>query len=503
MRDGMEFLTFFFAHMGGLLLTMDDQPPSRITPTSRPDVDSIDKPANQAITHEAQNTESPAVVPQSIEAQLHAYAHFGVRLGLESIQQLLAKLGDPHEQVPVIHVAGSNGKGSVCAYLSAILTEAGYTVGRYTSPHLVSWTERICLNEQAIAPDVLETLLQIVGDAAHRMDPLPTQFEVLTAAAWLYFEQQQVDVAVMEVGLGGRLDATNMVDYPLVSIITSISREHWQRLGNTLGEIAWEKAGILKLGCPAVIGQLPPEAASVIHRRAAELECVATFPPPAKDLGDGWVEYQGIEEYELDQDPGPTDNEDEVEILHLLKTIRYRLPLQGDIQRHNSALAIAAIQLLREQGWQISDEAIVAGIAKTQWPGRLQWVQWQGRNLLIDGAHNPASAAVLSQFLASHRANSPSVHFVIGMLSTKDHADVFTALLQPGDSLYLVPVPDHSTAPPADLAQLAQQVCPGLRHCQPYADLMPALTAATQQASPTELVVLCGSLYLLGYFLGQ
>lgn len=167
----------------------------------------------------------------AIDGLLQTFSHFGVRLGLDAIQQLLKNLGDPHEQVPIIHVAGSNGKGSVCAYLSTILTEAGYTVGRYTSPHLIDWTERICLNNQAIAPETLESILQEVVAAIQPDDLPPTQFEVITAAAWLYFAQQEVDVAVMEVGLGGRLDATNLCDYPLVSIITSISREHWQRLG--------------------------------------------------------------------------------------------------------------------------------------------------------------------------------------------------------------------------------------------------------------------------------
>jgi dihydrofolate synthase / folylpolyglutamate synthase len=454
----------------------------------------------------------------SIDALLQSFAQFGVRLGLESIQQLLKALDNPHEQVPVIHVAGSNGKGSVCAYLSAVLTEAGYTVGRYISPHLVNWTERICLNEQPISEEALEAVLRQVSAIAQSLDPVPTQFEVITAAAWLYFAQQEVDVAIMEVGLGGRLDATNVCDYPLVSIITSISREHWQRLGPTLADIAGEKAGILKPGCPAVIGALPPEAATVIHRRAAELECIATFPPAAKDLGNGWAEYQGIEEYELETD---SDDPEEGVMLHLLKTIRYPLPLQGAIQLYNSAVAIAALQLLREQGWQISDDAIAEGMAKTRWPARLQWVEWQGHRLLIDGAHNPASAAVLRQFLdesaqptTTTDANSVSVdapaeavplctHFVMGMLSTKDHADVFEALLRSGDFLYLAPVPDHSSAQPAELATLAEQVCPTLARCIPYEDVMAALEAAIANAQPKDVVVLCGSLYLIGHFLSR
>src|SRR6476646_9084330 len=199
----------------------------------------------------------------NVDALLNRFGHFGVHLGLERIQRLLAELGNPHQQVPIIHVAGSNGKGSTCAYLSAVLTEAGYRVGRYTSPHLVDWCERICLNEQPIAPEVLAQVLQQVEAAIAPDQPSPTQFEVITAAMWLYFAQQQVDIAVVEVGLGGRLDATNVCDRPLVSVITSISREHWQRLGPTIADIAGEKAGILKPNCPAVVGPLPPEAQAV------------------------------------------------------------------------------------------------------------------------------------------------------------------------------------------------------------------------------------------------
>jgi dihydrofolate synthase/folylpolyglutamate synthase len=437
----------------------------------------------------------------AIDTLLQSFNHFGVRLGLDSIQQLLHNLGNPHEEVLVIHVAGSNGKGSVCAYLSTILTKAGYRVGRYTSPHLIDWTERICLNDQAIAPEVLEATLQQVVAAIQPDDLPPTQFEIITAAAWLYFSQQEVDVAVMEVGLGGRLDATNVSDYPLVSIITSISREHWQRLGPTLADIAWEKAGILKPGCSAVIGQVPPEAAVVIHRRAAELGCVTTYPQPARDLGNGWAEYRGIEDYEL---PPSLLDLAETDRVQVLKTIRYQLSLQGAIQLHNSALAIAAIQVLRENGWQVSDAAIAEGIANTQWAGRLQWFTWHGRKLLIDGAHNPASAKVLREFvdtLPSSTTQNPPIHWVMGMLSTKDHGDVFQELLRSGDSLYLVPVPDHSTAEPAELAVLAQTICPDLAQCETFTDVKAALEVATHTANDHEQVVLCGSLYLLGHFL--
>ena len=427
----------------------------------------------------------------SIETFLKKFERFGVNLGLEAIQHLLAELGNPHDRVPIIHVAGSNGKGSVCAYLSSVLTEAGYRVGRYTSPHLVSWCERICICDRPISPEDLYQVLQQVEAAIHPDRPSPTQFEVITAAMWLYFAQQEVDVAVIEVGLGGRLDATNVCDQPLVTVITSLSLEHWQRLGPTLADIAREKAGILKPDCPAVIGQIPSEAAAVVNRRALALNCPTIYPQSAKNLGNGWAEYQGTEEYELKLETGEEGS------IELIKSFQYQLPLQGAIQLHNSALAIAALQLLRQEGWEFSDEAITDGIAKTQWAGRLQWFVYRDRQILIDGAHNPASAEVLRQFVDTLKRSS--IRWVMGMLSTKDHADVFKELLRSGDRLDLVPVPGHSSANPQELATLAKQICPDLADCRIHEDVFSALELALQK-SDQDLIVLCGSLYLIGDF---
>ncbi len=427
----------------------------------------------------------------SIDSFLEKFERFGVNLGLEAIQHLLAELDNPHDRVPIIHVAGSNGKGSVCAYLSAVLTEAGYRVGRYTSPHLVSWCERICIRDQPISPEKLHEVLQQVEAAIRPDRPSPTQFEVITAAMWLYFAQQKVDLAVIEVGLGGRLDATNVCDRPLVTVITSLSMEHWQRLGPTLTDIAREKAGILKSDCPAVIGQIPSEAAAVINRRVLALNCPTIYPKPAKDLGGGWAEYQGMEEYELKLETGEEGS------IELIKSFQYQLPLQGAIQLHNSALAIAALQLLRQEGWEFSDEAITDGIANTKWAGRLQWSTYKEHQILIDGAHNPASAEVLRQFV--NTLKSSSIHWVMGMLSTKDHADVFKELLRSGDRLSLVPVPGHSSANPQELAVLAKQICPELADCCVYENVFSALETAIEK-SGQDPIVLCGSLYLIGDF---
>jgi dihydrofolate synthase / folylpolyglutamate synthase len=406
---------------------------------------------------------------------LQQYERFGIDLGLDRILALLEKLGNPHHKVPIIHVAGTNGKGSVCAYLSSVLAAAGYRVGRYTSPHLVDWTERITLKDRPIEPDRLIDALHRVAAIIDPDQPSPTQFEVLTAAAWCIFSEAAVDIAIIEVGLGGRLDATNVCDRPLVSIITSLSLEHWQRLGPTLAHIAREKAGILKTGCPAVIGPLPPEAYIVVRQKVKELDCPVVWQSPAH-----WV-------------LGKT------EPWAIASDISYPLSLLGDVQLVNSSLAIAALKILRQQGWAISEAAIQTGMAQTQWLGRLHRTQWQDMDLLVDGAHNPAAAKALRQYVdATHRG---PVHWLMGMLSTKDHADIFEVLLREGDRLTLVRVPEHSSADPRQLADLAKGICPGLSTCDTAPDLKEGLkTLQTGSTIPAPLKVLCGSLYLVGEF---
>jgi dihydrofolate synthase / folylpolyglutamate synthase len=419
-----------------------------------------------------------------IDRLLAPFHQFGVNLGLSRIKTLLAAIGSPHRSVPIIHVAGTNGKGSVCAYLSSMLSAAGYKVGRYTSPHLVNWNERICIDNEPISNDLAVKILDRVITAIDPTNPVPTQFEIVTAAMWLYFAQSQVDIAVIEVGLGGRLDATNVIDRPLATIITSIDLDHWQQLGDTIAKIAGEKAGILKPNCPAIVGTLPPDAITVVTERIAALNCPATWVKPAVSIQQTrstletslssntlpWVEFSGIQ---------------------------YPLALLGEMQLTNSAIAIATIQILRQSGWKISDEAIATGMANTQWLGRIQWTTWDGCRLLIDGAHNPAAAIALRQYVDT--LNLP-ISWVMGMLSTKSHREIFQALLRPGDRLSLVPVPGHSSADTMELKDLARFICSDLGSIDTYPDLTQGLTAAIAH-STTHQPLLCGSLYLLGYFL--
>jgi dihydrofolate synthase / folylpolyglutamate synthase len=386
----------------------------------------------------------------------------GIRLGLERISNALALLGHPQEMVPAIHVAGSNGKGSVCAYVSSILQAAGYRVGRYNSPHLVSWNERICVDGQPIATDRFIELLHQVQETSP--EPL-TKFELLTATAWLHFARCPVDIAVIEVGLGGRLDATNVIQHPLVSVITSISREHWQQLGETLPEIAAEKAGILKANCPVVVGSLPATALAVIEAKAQILGCPLYYSVPARSVAPG---------------------------VAALGDFEYALPLVGDIQLHNSALAIAAIQALPAK-WTISESAIRQGIATTTWPGRLHQTTWQGREILLDGAHNPEAAIALRTY--ADRWQQP-ICWVLGMLNTKEHEPILRALLKPGDRLYLVPVNDELSMKPADLGAIVDALHLDVTVAC-FTDWQAGLNGAILRSEP---VVMAGSLYLLGDF---
>jgi dihydrofolate synthase / folylpolyglutamate synthase len=407
-----------------------------------------------------------------IDSLLQPFAKSGINLGLDRIHHLLSKLNNPHHYVPIIHVAGTNGKGSVCAYLSAVLTHCGYKTGRYISPHLVDWNERFCINNIPIDSDRLISLItQVINAIDDTFEP-PTIFEIITATAWLYFAQEKVDIAVIEVGLGGRLDSTNVCDRPLATIITSISLEHQEFLGDTLGKIAGEKAGILKAHVPAIIGQLPSEAIAVIQDKITELNCPAYFPESAQIIDNNLCEFQGL---------------------------KYKLPLKGQFQLANSTLAITTLKILQQQGWKISDDDIIKGIEKTQWLGRIQWIKWQNREILIDGAHNTEAAIALRQY--ADTLPQKSINWVMGMLATKDHENIFKALLKESDRLYLVPIPESKSAHPEKLAELAQNIYSELTEIKTFDHIETALIEIIKVTKNEEIIILCGSLYLLGYFL--
>jgi dihydrofolate synthase / folylpolyglutamate synthase len=417
---------------------------------------------------------SPKLANLSPAEYLASFDKFGIHLGLDRIYQLLVALGNPHQQIPVIHVAGTNGKGSVCAFLLSILQASGLRVGRYTSPHLMDWRERITINGEWISDqDLLEALEQVERAIAPEFPP--TQFEVITAAMWWYFAKQEVDMAILETGLGGRLDATNVCDRPLVSVITSIGLDHCQQLGNTLAEIASEKAGIIKRRCPVVVVENHPEVSATLQAKATDDDAPITLVNAAMRTATGAI-YQGFE---------------------------YALQLLGNHQLINSVVAIATVQSLREQGWQISDEAMRTGLANTQWSGRLQWVEFKlnGKSckILVDGAHNVAAAEYLRQFVNEAFPNHRK-RWVMGILNTKDQFGILKVLLDTDDLLFPVPVPSSATTSPQDLSEIASSLLKVKPY--PYESLNLGLEAAFDDQQ-NDVVILCGSLYLVGEFLSQ
>jgi dihydrofolate synthase/folylpolyglutamate synthase len=409
---------------------------------------------------------------------LYGLQRFGIKLGLENIRTLLTRLGHPERDFGILHVGGSNGKGSVAATLAEILVQAGYRVGLYTSPHLHSFTERIRVNGTAIAEDEVARLVAEIRSVA---DGVPaTFFEFTTALALLHFRRRQVDFVVLEVGLGGRLDATNAVT-PRLSVITPICRDHAEHLGGTLAAIAAEKGGIIKPGVPLVLGRQEPEALEVLLTRARQLAapvllCGRDFAPlPAA----GGFSYRG---------PG-------------LELAELQPGLAGIHQHDNLSVALAAAGLLREQGVDLPEAALRRGVAQVRWPGRLEW--WEGRRqVLLDGAHNEGGAKVLAAYLATLGAEG--IRWVVALKGDKRPDDILGPLLPLVTALYCTVPAAESAVPPEELRR--RGVAAGLTgsvHATPAA----AVAAALADRRGSEIVLVAGSLFLVAaareYLLNQ
>ena len=446
---------------------------------------------------------------------------FGLKLGLENTYKLAALAGNPQDQLRFIHVAGTNGKGSTCAMLESIYRAAGLRVGLFTSPHLVSFRERIQVNRQLISEEEVVRLVAnlreqsragvppaqepergLDGDAtvesrrtltgSGRQEPCsvspapsdgrdacPTFFEFVTVLALRYFAEQHCDVVIWETGLGGRLDATNIVT-PLASVITNIQFDHQKWLGSTLAEIAAEKAGIIKPGVPVITATDAPEALEVIAKSAREKHALIIKVGQASSLP--WA--------------GGTT----------------ALPLLGEHQRLNAVLAVATVRVLQNQ-IAVSDEVIQRGLETVQWPGRLQLVTTtSGQTFLLDGAHNTAGAAALREALLGGtidralpvrpvsakgagdicRQDAGST-LILGVLEDKDWRQICEMLAPLAQRILLVPVPSERTAPP----ELLRDACAAIN---PTAQTIacPSLADALKQTFNDPFVILTGSLYLVG-----
>jgi dihydrofolate synthase / folylpolyglutamate synthase len=400
----------------------------------------------------------------------------GIRLGLESARDLLARLGDPQLRIPTVLVAGSNGKGSTSALLAAMATAAGYRTGLYTSPHLERVEERLSLDGRLIATERLAELLERLVDIAEReTGSPPTYFEALTVAAFLWLAEEQVDLAVIEVGLGGRLDATNLCQ-PILSLVTSISLEHQEFLGDTLAAIAREKAGVLRPGRPALAWVDDPEAAGALRDAASGVGAHLTFAPDRLRIESGEVEGWRGQRVRL------TTSE---------HTHDLRIALLGEHQRRNLGLAVLAAETLAALGFpRLDAEAVAAGAAACRWPGRLETVELGGgRRLVLDAAHNSEGAEALAGFLAT--LGRP-VDVLFGVLADKAAAAMLASLAPYTRKLVLTRPASPRAVEPEDLRSALGDRPDVLVEPDPGKALGRLL------AFGGDVAVVCGSIYLIG-----
>jgi dihydrofolate synthase / folylpolyglutamate synthase len=430
---------------------------------------------------------------------------------LERMYALLAALDHPERAFPSVLVAGTKGKGSTVAMLAACLQEQGLRTGRYTSPHLVNWRERTCVDAQPIGIDSVLALAEPIRRAVDTLAPAlghPTTFEVGTAFAFVYFARgQEIDLAVVEVGTGGRFDATNLLE-PLVSVITSISYDHTPTLGGTLSEIAWHKAGILRPGRPGVLAPQVDEARLAVEREArtvgAHLEEVgrewnwsAAGAGAGVGAGAGAGAGAGVG---AGAGAGENSAADpiRVESMHTeFETLVARVGLRGDHQRDNATTAVAALYALGaiERRFNVSRSALQLGLADVDWPGRLQ-VLSERPLLVLDGAHNAASADALRKAI-DNAFRFERLLLVLGLSEGKDARGVLDAFGQRPAAVFLTRSRHERSAAPGDLEPLVRSAAPGAEVSM-HTDLPGALEAALSAATGADLVLVTGSLFLIG-----
>jgi dihydrofolate synthase/folylpolyglutamate synthase len=406
-----------------------------------------------------------------------------MHLGLHRTRAIMQALGDPHNRYPSVHIAGTNGKGSVAAMTESILRHAGYRTGLFTSPHLVRVEERFRVNGRQIAPRsfaALATRIQATEAALlkkKKLDRRLTTFEFLACCALLHFAERKVDIAVIEVGLGGKLDATNVI-HPAVSVITRISYDHMNYLGNSLTKISGEKAGIIKEGVPVISGCSDGAPLRVIRNRAKMVRA-----PLLEIFRACRIKINGEIHGRYSMD------------LRTPKRLyrKLKLPLAGEYQIQNSTLAVMAVEALASLPVKVAD--IHGGLAGARWAGRLDEYKAKRRTLL-DGAHNPDGAQQLRDYLIGQKETE--VHLVFGAVRDKNIRGIAACLFPFADSIHLTPLNNSRSASPEEVAGLTRRFRSGMTI---HSDMRQALDAAWKQCSPKGLVVVTGSLYLVGELL--
>ena len=414
---------------------------------------------------------------QEARLYLDELSKYGSVLGLESMRELLKRLGDPQKDLRFVHIAGTNGKGSVLAYLSTVLTQAGYRTGRYLSPHLCSVRERFQVDGQMISRENFVRYLTAVAEAAEEMADAgvgrPTYFEVGTAVAMLHFRETNCDIVVLETGLGGSLDATNVVETSVLEIITSISRDHMEVLGDTLEKIAGEKAGIIKPHTMVVSARQEPEAARVLEEVCRARQCTLDTVdldqviPLSRGLEEQCFTYKGWE--------------------------RVRIGLTGTYQLKNAALALESVLELRKLGFAISDQQVYEGMRRTVWRGRFTPIAREPA-VILDGAHNEGGARELRDSLQLYFGDK-KLYYIFGILKDKAYEKVIDLTAPLASRIITVETPDNPRAMPAqELKAAVAAVNPAV---EAAGSLREAVHRAYGLAGRDDVIVIFGSLSFL------
>jgi dihydrofolate synthase/folylpolyglutamate synthase len=406
---------------------------------------------------------------------LYGLQMHGIKLGLDTVESLLDRIGRPHRSYATFHIGGTNGKGSTAAMVASMFHAAGYRVGLYTSPHLVDFRERIRIDGELIARDAVVDWTERLHAAMGRtLDP--TFFEFTTAMAFGYFAQMDVDVAVIEVGMGGRFDATNVLT-PLVSVITNVTLDHEAHLGRTVPAIAFEKAGIIKPHVPVVLGNVNPDAWDVIehvavHHRGPTYRWGRAFRTAGDPLTG--FDYAGM-------------------------TVAYTnlvCPLAGRHQLENAGCALALGELASQRGFLLTEAAVHSGLRRVSWEGRLELIE-RGPDLVLDGGHNPAAGAVVAEYLSRYRAQHPAARIIIvvGFMRDKDRTGFFNAILPVVNEVVMTHV-QMARAATLEEIQETLEGWPGMVHSASTAG--EAVAMARRMAEPQDLICVTGSLMLVG-----
>ena len=399
-------------------------------------------------------------------AYLYSLQFFGIKLGLENIRKLLSSVGNPQQRLRIIHIAGTNGKGSTAAALASIFHAAGIPAGLYTSPHLHSFTERIRIDTRQISESEAVELIEELRPHAEALRA--TFFEFTTAMALLCFQRRGMQWAILETGLGGRLDATNVVT-PELCLMTPIALDHTAYLGSELTKGAAEKAGIFKSGVAAISGYQEAAVRSILQQRAAELNI------PLLELGQDYHWHNRGDSFTI---AGGR---------HLFAEIR---PEQaGEHQQQNFALAAAAIDYLSHAGLNVSVAEIQQGLRKVRWPGRLEWLP---DRILLDGAHNPAGAKKLATYL--QQQNLSGLHLIVGCKGDKQSSGLIAELLPFVSCVYVTQPPVDTVVP---VAEIVQQVRESAIPVSGYVDPVAALQAAMENRGHEDTILVAGSLFLV------